>query len=610
MERIYEIAPIRALPRHRDRFDYLGPEKLIPGLVLAIPFRGSRTLGVVLGEKQKSEIQLTRLSSLGPSIVHGQLTERQLSLAKWMAQEYHTSLGQVLKSFLLTTKELPSTLPNERDPSGPKKSKLSFTEYLYVDQRNQLLLATINKDLQQKRRVICLFPERSVLESFFTTLPSQLKRSSVVIHGSLPGPTHRAARQAIRSGNAHLLIGTTSALFEPLPKGPWVLYVDDESHPSYKQTDRQPHYHVRDLALRFFAQGADLHFYGQTPSLDLVSLLRANQGLWRRITGRIPAIEIVSFAGSEHGSLLGFQLDQALREALSRTQRAILYYNRRGGERSLHCADCSWIPRCLNCDTLLRSEHATLRCRLCGLTQPIPQSCPNCHSVRIQSLGHGVRRLAESVKRAFPSARVAIVEQGSKPDDTADILIGTSVLFRHNLRKVSLSAMISYESEFLSGEWWSKEQANANIRRLAGLTAPSGKILVQTRILDILSSRILTDVYNSTLRPELLDRQRFGYPPFVALVKLTQSGEPARMHAEAKDVISRLTEKKKTAPSLLSISPPVRSGHTAKRETISLLLKFHQSASSEDREAVLKDLPAGWMVDVRPIRLSDEPNFS
>src|SRR5207249_4515114 len=67
------------------------------------------------------------------------------------------------------------------------------------------------------------------------------------------------------------------------------------------------------------------------------------------------------------------------------------------------------VVRCAQCMLALAYSRATatLACRLCGRTEPLPDTCPSCRGRRLSPFGWGVERVEHAVRRRFPDARIA-----------------------------------------------------------------------------------------------------------------------------------------------------------------------------------------------------------
>jgi primosomal protein N' (replication factor Y) len=374
---------------------------------------------------------------------------------------------------------------------------------------------------------------------------------------------------------------------------------------SYKQSDRQPHYHVRDLALMLFTQRHySVRFLGVEPSLELVEILREHHGRWEKISGSIPELEITSPEQGAKNSIIGYQLESALRENFERGKRSLLYYNRLGREPGLRCLDCSWRALCPDCHLALSPRGPAWVCRYCGHSEPAKTLCQRCQSVRLQPVGFGIQRLVQSLTREFPESKISVIEKNAPAGslEKSNFVIATSSVFRTNLPSIHLAAIISLESELQQTEWWSREQALTTVKKVAGLSPSIERVIVQTRLENELSENLLKDSTTTLVRPELLDRQRFGFPPFVQLVKVSLRVENGDPLSQAEKLVELLRARKKDFPKLFSITPPsvYRSG---KKGKVILLLKLNKNTSAEERTDLLRSVPDDWTIDVRPLQL-------
>jgi len=142
--------------------------------------------------------------------------------------------------------------------------------------KTEVYLRVLAQVLASGRRGICLVPEialtRQTVERFAGRFPGRVG----VLHSGLSPGEQFDEWQWIMEGNCDVVIGARSALFAPLPD-PGLIIIDEEHEWTYKQEDKSPRYHARDVAIRL-AQltGAAVILGSATP--DIGSFHRAQTG--------------------------------------------------------------------------------------------------------------------------------------------------------------------------------------------------------------------------------------------------------------------------------------------------------------------------------------------
>lgn len=608
---IGEVAPIRALPRHRDRFDYLIPGDLevAPGDLVHIPFRGRPELGLVLKRKNKSDISNERLDSLIKLIPGSQLTKSQIEFAEWVALEYFTSIGQTLKSFIVQTRlEAPRQQSIQKTKSGRVTRSFDFFQYASLHDRDSRIALTIQRGLGRYSAIACIFPERVLAEQCFAALPADLRQQAVVLHGSLPDRIRVQLRQQIATGQKRIVVGTGTVLFEPLPDSGLII-LDDELNQSYKQSDRQPHYHVRDLAQFWYNQrNTSLLFTGVVPSLELADALREHHGHWTRPAKRAaPMIELISSASDAKSARhrVGYILENAIRANLENHQRSLLYLNRLGRAQRYVCADCGWEPMCGACNQPLVPDNTDVRCRYCDWREPAPLACLNCSGSNLRLRGFGLDSVYDELAQLFPTAVIVRVTDTVSADTNAlaaaNIILATSKCFRVDLPLIHLVGVLSLELETSRTEWWAREMFQYTVRKLASLIPGVAKVLVQTRFPDEHMIRF-EDSGEQFIKDELRQRSKYQFPPSAILIKATRTDTGKKALLAATRTYSELAAQSGQFPKLLRVSPPFQTTKQV-RSKAHLLIRCSRMMSAHERSVLLDRLGPNWLIDVRPFEL-------
>jgi primosomal protein N' (replication factor Y) len=319
--------------------------------------------------------------------------------------------------------------------------------------KTEIYLQAVGETLRQGRQVIVLVPEIALTPQTIRRFVSRFPGVVGIMHSRLsPGERFDTWRRA-RLGEISVVVGPRSALFTPFTN--LGLIVVDEFHDdTYYQSESQPHYHARDVAVAYAKMAGAVCILGSaTP--DIVSFYHADQRKWHYLglpqrilahrlavesqvqrygirsryqliseqteTIDLPPVEVVDMrvelqAGNR--SIFSRSLQQALTEILECEQQAILFLNRRGSATYIFCRDCGYILKCPRCDLPLtfhvagskagmnsHSSEGQLTCHYCGYKRHMPLTCPQCKGKRIRQYGTGTEKVEAEVQALFPQAQ-------------------------------------------------------------------------------------------------------------------------------------------------------------------------------------------------------------
>ena len=426
------------LPLHR-RFSYSLPEAMPqpqPGARVRVPFGPGQETGFVLGPLTRAQLDpplranpgrvkdvlelLDDPSWLGPDL---------LALARWLADYYAASLGEVLRAMLpIKPMKRPRRAP--APPAVEPDSPLSMTaeqrdalaatcraldDRVFASQllhgvtgsgKTEVYLQAIAHCLAQGRQAIVLVPEISLTPQAARRFRARLGDRVGIFHSGLSAGERFLVWQGIRDGEIQVVLGPRSAIFAPFPRLGLVV-IDEEHDGSYKQTEK-PRYHARSVALvRARDAGAVVLLGSATPSLE--SLHNARRGKYRLLElrervggGQRPPLEVVPLAEGE--DLLAPALTEALEGCAERGEKAMLLLNRRGHSRLRLCRDCGETRRCTRCEIPLvyHSRRERLICHYCGQERRPEPVCEACGGRRWVLLGAGTQQLELELELRFP----------------------------------------------------------------------------------------------------------------------------------------------------------------------------------------------------------------
>lgn len=420
--------------------------------------------------------------------------------------------------------------------------------------KTEVYMQIIEKVLKRGETAIMLVPEISLTPQMVEQFSNRFGNQIAALHSALSEGEKYDEWRRIARGEASIVIGARSAIFAPL-KNIGIIIMDEEHSDSYKQGDKSPRYHARDIAIwRAKYHSCPVLLGSATPSLE--SMARAEKGVYQllvlkeRVNGKsLPNVEIIDMNkeaknGTSH---ITNRLLSEVSSCIDRGEQAILFLNRRGFSTFVMCKNCSETIKCPNCDITLtyHKSNRMLRCHYCGYATPLPKVCPHCKEEALSDLGVGTEKIEEELHRLLPNARVLRMDVDTTSRKGAhkkmidafrnheyDILLGTQIVAKGlDFSDVTLVGVINADTSLNIPDFRSSENTYSLLSQVAGRSGRSqktGKVYIQTFNPDHYAiSFVKEHDYLGFYREEMKIRRRLGYPPFYFLCYLKISGKEA-----------------------------------------------------------------------------------
>jgi len=498
--------------------------------------------------------------------------------------------------------------------------------------KTEIYLRALAQVIAAGKRGICLIPEIALTQQTVERFASRFPGRVAVLHSGLSLGEQFDEWQWIMEGNCDVVIGPRSALFAPL-SSLGLIIIDEEHEWTYKQEDKSPRYHARNVAIRL-AQLSDAVVILGSATPDIGSFHKAQQGeyylveLKERITPRgyspLPEVGIVDLreelkAGNT--SLFSRSLLAAMKETLAQGEQIVLFLNRRGTATFVRCRNCGFVFRCPRCSIALtyHSVEKRLICHRCRYSIPVPQSCPRCSRRNLRFLGIGTQRVEEEIRHFFPEARLLRWDRDvitrryaheellkNFREHKADVLIGTQMIAKGlDLPQVTLAGVISADTGLNFPDFRSSErtfQLLCQVAGRAGRGVKAGKVIIQTYSPDnyTIEAAARHD-YPGFYYKEIDYRRRYNYPPFSQLVRLVYSHTNEELCRREAERMYRLILEERAREDMIDfniIGPvPTFAFRARGRYRWQLFLRGPDSTRMLSRLT----LPRGWTIDVDPV---------
>jgi primosomal protein N' (replication factor Y) len=167
------------------------------------------------------------------------------------------------------------------------------------------------------------------------------------------------------------------------------------------------------------------------------------------------------------------------------------------------------------------------------------QNCFKCGSKDFLSKGFGTEQVEIELKDFFPQLKVIRLDYdttrgknnfkkiiNSFENHEYDVLIGTQMVTKGlDFRNVSLVGVMNLDNSMNFPDFRSHERCFQLVQQVAGRSGRSkerGEVIVQTyNSKSNMITHIINGDYKEFYTNQIKDRQKFNYPPFVKLIKIT-----------------------------------------------------------------------------------------
>jgi primosomal protein N' (replication factor Y) len=424
--------------------------------------------------------------------------------------------------------------------------------------KTAVYIAAMRRALDAGLSSLLLVPEIGLTPAMVAQLRGTFGDQVALLHSALTGKERTAQWHRIRRGEAHVVVGTRSAVFAPIADLALIV-VDEEHDTSYKQADL-PRYHARDVAvMRAKLSSATIVLGSATPSLE--SWANTQRGKYTLLTmkdrvGRRPLPEVAlidmrrEFAETGQDHLVSRPLMREIEATLGRGEQAMLLLNRRGYSFVVMCRACGEKLECENCaialthhkssadDDLRAPAHQRMECHYCGFRRTVPKHCPKCESEHLYFFGVGSQQGEERLQELFPQARIARMDRDTMRNHRdyerilarlqsgeVNLLVGTQMIAKgHDIHGVTLVGVVGVDHALSLPDFRSAERVFQLLTQVAGRAGRGelpGRVLVQTNHQDHYAIRFAAEHnYTGFVEQELRYRRLLHYPPTAVLTNV------------------------------------------------------------------------------------------
>ncbi len=622
-----------------DRLSYYTTQPVDPGTIVYVSIRRRLIPALVLSSSPAIDLKatlkqnsyplkkITRIQTgrpFLPEFILAATAVSQFSLAP-LGAILKASIPQVILDNLANPQagdspaktNLANMAANQRPPANHQRLALQQP----LDERLTYYRGLIREHLARKQSIWFILPTTHYVEYFARQLGRGIEERVFVIHHAL-NRRELVTRwtKALDETQSILLVTTATAL--ALPRTDWsTLIIEAEGSAAYKNT-RRPFLDSRRLAEKLAETSKKTVIIGDTvfrpetawrlenkeiePAVPIKKrLLSTAETL---VVGYTAADEISRFLSPEFRSLVS---------ALTPGEKMLVFTARRGLSPVIVCRDCGHLTLCRRCQNPIAfhrqptdreatsSEPNLLICHRCHEERRVDRHCPHCQGWRLAASGVGITQIREEITRLFPATTLYQLDSDhattklqaerlkKKWLDTGGLLLGTELALNIVDEPVDYAAAVAIDSLLALPDF---RLGDKIFRQLVNLRAKTSKrFVIQTREPE---NQLFQNVKRGNLtefwRQELAERQKFGYPPFKLLIKITHRG-PATKNAE----VVRMVEEH-----LAAYEPDIFEASAApinKLNITHILLRLPPTNwPDRDLNARLQSLPPSFEIDVDP----------
>lgn len=580
-----------------EPFSYHAEEGVECGNVVRVEFGRKEIWGVVVGISKSApeKISAEKIKKILEVNQRLKFTKNQLQFIENIAAYNLGSRGLVLRAFIGIlnsdkVKKIPQGLVQNVFPENFSLKKLlqkqreifdhleisadkysvSLLDGVTGSGKTEIYFALIAKILKQveknesKPQILILLPEIALTSQLLLRFEEQFGFLPALWHSKISKKDKREIFYGVTQGSVQVLIGARSALLLPF-QNLKLIVIDEEHDSSFKQEDVF-NFHARDMAIvKAKLENFPVILASATPAVETYAnglSSKYNHFILEQRFGQKNEIELIDLRREKlpASEFLSQKLRHEIALNLAKNKQSLLFLNRRGYAPVTLCKTCGKKYQCGDCDfhLVLHKSKQKLICHHCGHHEQLLSACKFCgEKDALISIGVGVEKVEEEVRRTFPQARIALITSDNVTsfDDVdrlvkqilnreIDIIIGTQMIAKgHDFPDLNLVGIIDADALLYSSELRALEKTFQILTQVigrAGRRDEIGKIIIQTyNPQNFIFEKIIKGDKKNFYQFEINNRQTLDLPPFARLAKFEIS---SFLESEAKNFAKKLIQ--------------------------------------------------------------------
>ena len=456
--------------------------------------------------------------------------------------------------------------------SGERKTALLYG--VTGSGKTSVYMKLIDEVVDRGKSVLVLVPEIGLTPQALSLFTRRYGKNIAVFHSALSLRDRNEMWKKVKEGDAHIIIGTRSAVFAPADNIGLII-IDEEQEHTYK-SEQSPRYNTIDIAkFRAAYNNCLLLLASATPSVETFAYAQSGKYALctlrnRYGTATLPDVVTVDMRRSEKMPAckeISRELYEAISENIQNKKQSILLINRRGYNTFAACDECGSVVTCPNCSISMtyHIRQNKLLCHYCGATKPFTGICPECGENSVRYAGFGTQKIEDELQLLFPEAKILRMDADTTGTGDSrekmltafekgeyDIMVGTQMVAKGlNFPNVTLVGVISVDQQLYNDDFRSLEKTFSLLTQVVGRSGrgkSKGKAIVQTltpdnEIVQIAARQDYDEFFNT----EIKIRRGMKYPPYCEICVLGFVGEEETIVRSATSaVLENIKEKYKS----------------------------------------------------------------
>jgi len=560
---IIEVIPIsRGIGT--DTLSYFTALELPLGALVDVPLRSKKIHGIVISSR-KAEDMKGEIKSAGYALKKIDkikstefFSKAFMEMVQEAANYYATSAGAIIDVLVpeYIFKNIGKLKTEKKKEVADTELKTIKEKYVVQgddEERYGTWKSLIRQEFAKKRSLFFLMPTIEDAERAFELLEKGIEGYAVLLHGSMtPKVIIEKWNTALKEEHPIVIIATGGFLSFPRTDIETII-VERESSKTYK-VPRRPFLDVRHIA-EVLADKRNIKIFYADNFLRIETLWREHEGelvqaspfKFRSLSTAGDTLVDMKAYKTPNASfkILSDEVEDLIHRTKNESEQMIILATRRGVAPTTVCGDCQNIVTCNNCSSPVvlhktgsgDKEKSYFMCHRCGERRSTEEYCKICGSWKLGVVGIGIDLVIQKIKDKFPDVSVFKIDADVAKEEKdmksvvqkfkakpGSILIGTEMMLQYLNEKVENSAIISLDSLFALPDFRIQEKILYMLIRIRTLTTKN--FIVQTRksdekVFEYGLKGNMSDFY----RGAIAEREKFKYPPFTTLIKLTLEGK-------------------------------------------------------------------------------------
>jgi primosomal protein N' len=480
-------------------------EQEILNSLVEVPFRNSKSLGIVVCTKKSSKFNLKEIKrpiSNGPII-----TSLQLELARKICEKSFCDLSDSLFSFIpiMNISDLKSIGGVGKISLGKKPGAVFYLGP--EEQRIQFFCQTADF---KKRQNILVLPTIEKVEKAAKFIKKLNSNAEVFpFHSKIESKVKAKIWQSLLNGKNITIVGTRQSLLLPLTR-PGLIHLDDPTNFAYHE-DQAPYYNAYDIA-RLLWKITRCNLAVSADAVDMFSFVLLKRKIFRLVESR----DQIKFSvlKSWNFELKNPAFTDLILKNLKDKKRICLVGNWQNKVRYF-CTDCAKTIFCPKCKNNSFYENSPL-CPNCQNNISV-SLCPFCQSAKIKIIGMRPNDLKADLKKLFPQKENQI---STNPSSTKQLVICSISEFQQLAPPFDLAIFPEFDTLLNTPFFDYRSRIFRLIYSLRSLSIQNvilcGDSLEENKFVQF----IVKNDWQDFLKNELLERKQLSLPPFSIAVKI------------------------------------------------------------------------------------------